>query len=101
MTKAEFDAEIARLKASFTALLAKREPEPRKSLAGPRGRKLRELCKAAQAASDEEAKVNELAIGEIVLLRYAEGVKWPKWVGRAGDLNINHIEAVLDALGVP
>lgn len=76
-------------------------PAPRKSLAGPRGRKLRELCRAAQAVSDEEAKVNELAIGETVLLRYAEGVKWPKWVGRAGDLNINHIEAVLDALGVP
>lgn len=95
MTKAEFDAEIARLKASFTALLAKREPEPRKSLAGPRGRKLRALCNAARA----QALIDDPSESDIVRLRYAEGERWPSWSHDIENMNVSAIEAVLDALG--
>jgi len=69
---------------------------PRKSVAGPRGRKLRELCKDARA----QALIDDPDETDIVKLRYA-AAPMPKWVGYLENRNVTDIEAVLDALGVP
>lgn len=71
-------------------------PAPRKSLAGPRGRKLRALCAAAKAQS----LIDDPSESKPVRLRFAPGVKWPAWAEPIANMNVAAIEAVLDALGV-